>query len=179
MPVSTESTPALTNKVPEEDGFPGQERVWIEMRQSIKRIVTRGKGSVIISLVFCALTLSRFGLPALQNDANDSTTTEQLLNWPHFRGPAPSVAQFMRIHHSTVLESLHPSISSESKQKYSQKFPPVFISVFRSVHPPKQLPNKSKEIRGSAVKLRQGLRASRKSGMPSDFHPSPALCVRI
>jgi len=87
MLISTKPTPALTNKVPDEDGFPEQERVWMEISQSIKRIVARGKGLVIISLVFCALILSTFALSAFHNDANDATTTEQLLSWPHFRGP--------------------------------------------------------------------------------------------
>ncbi len=87
IPISTKPTPVLTDRVPDEDGFPEKERVWIELSQSIRRIEARGRGLAAISLAFCALTLSTFGLPAIQNDANDAAATDQLYNWPHFRGP--------------------------------------------------------------------------------------------
>ncbi len=85
-PVSSKATPESI-KVTDERRLPEQERFRVEIGRSIKRVVARNKGLVIISLVLCALTLSQISVPATENVTDDTSSTEHILSWPHFRGP--------------------------------------------------------------------------------------------
>jgi hypothetical protein len=87
MPVSLKATPLSINKAPDEGGFPEQGHFRTGIYRSIKWVVAQSMGLVIISLVFGALTLSEISLQAIENVANDATSTEQILSWPNFRGP--------------------------------------------------------------------------------------------